>query len=123
MFDLKRPCANCPWLKAKGSLFGFSRARIEEIINAPAFSCHKTVDHDATARTEDENGETSTVFKPSGAQQCAGLIAMLWKDDNRMNQITQVAHRIIGYDPSVVIGDDVYDSVKQAIRSHASESE
>ena len=118
MFDLKRPCKNCPWLKELGPKFQLHPDRIREIVNASSFSCHKTVNYDAME--EDENGECETQYKKSGAQQCAGLIAMLWKQ-GEMNQITQVATRLTDFDPSRIDGSEVYDSVEEAIRSHSLE--
>lgn len=105
MFDLKRPCNDCPFRKTTGHLYQFSRQRITEIVNAAAFQCHKTVDYS----NPDPAGP-----KP---QQCAGLIALLHKE-GRLNQITQVATRMINYDPGSVEADDVYESIDDVMRAH-----
>jgi hypothetical protein len=83
-------------------------ARIRDIVGAPAFQCHKTVDYsgDDKPRAGDR------------PQQCAGLIAVLHRSD-RDNQITQVAERLLGYDPGQVDPrGEAYDSLDQALRAH-----
>ncbi len=70
MFKLTRPCANCPFRKSQGHLFGLHPERLQEILEAPAFQCHKTVDYDT------ESGVGVAGDKP---QQCAGLMGLLHK--------------------------------------------
>lgn len=82
MFDLKRPCVDCPFRKGQGENFALSDGRLNEIFVAPAFQCHKTVDY-----SDDEPGSGN---RP---QQCAGLMAVLARED-RPNQIMQVASRL-----------------------------
>lgn len=69
MFKLHRPCANCPFRRGQGRLFGFPRLRLLQIASAPAFQCHKTVDYSGD---EPDAGEHP--------QQCAGLMAILNRD-------------------------------------------
>lgn len=90
MFDLRRPCKNCPFRKGHGERFQLGRARLEEIKRASAFTCHKTIDYGASE--EDGDGNSETVYKNCGPQQCAGLMAVL-KREKRDNQIMQVAQR------------------------------
>ena len=84
MFDLKRPCNNCPFRKGVGETFQLSLGRLLEIKRADAFQCHKTVDY----------GEWIDVYKRQGdrPQQCAGLMAVLARE-GKTNTIMQVAER------------------------------
>lgn len=110
MFDLKRPCVNCPFRIGQGSLFQLGARRLDEIVNATAFQCHKTVDYDHYDDAEARSGD-----RP---QQCAGLMAVLHRSD-RHNQIMQVAERLTDFDPATVDPDGVaYASVEDATRAH-----
>lgn len=111
MFDLTRPCVNCPFRKGQGELFGMHRERLKEIINAPAFQCHKTVVYG-----EDDNGETAD--SGERPQQCAGLMAVLHRSD-KPNQIMQVAERFGHLDPTKLDPrNEAYASIEDALRAH-----
>lgn len=112
MFDLKRPCVNCPFRKGVGETFNLRADRLDQIFEAPAFQCHKTVIYD-----EDEDGEsfTSPGEKP---QQCAGLMAVLHRS-NHHNQIMQVAERLGHLDPTTIDpAGEAYDSIESARAAH-----
>lgn len=110
MFDLKRPCVNCPFRIGQGSLFQLGRQRIEEIVEATAFQCHKTVDY-----SNFEDAEARAGDRP---QQCAGLMAVLHRS-GRHNQIMQVAERLTDFDPATVDPDGVaYRSIDDAMAAH-----
>lgn len=111
MFDLKRPCVNCPFRKGQGELFGMGKARLHEIFNATAFQCHKTVDY---SDDEPQSGD-----RP---QQCAGLMSLLHRAD-RANQIMQVGERFGHFDPDKLDHADVYDSIDAAMAAHASQDD
>lgn len=68
-----------------------SAERVDQIVNAPAFQCHKTVDYD-----KDDDDPARAGDKP---QQCAGLMAMLHKM-GIPNQIMQVGQRLGAFDPA-----------------------
>ena len=85
MFDLKRPCSNCPFRKGEGHFFNLSIERLDEIRNAVAFQCHKTVDYDHADDPDRRQGN-----RP---QQCAGLMAVLARG-RATNSIMQVAERL-----------------------------
>jgi hypothetical protein len=107
MFDLKRPCVNCPFRKGVGETFQLHPERLREIFNATAFQCHKTVDY--------SDDEPSSGDRP---QQCAGLMAVLHRSD-RHNQIMQVAERLGHFDPSTVDPDgEAYGSIEEAVEAH-----
>ncbi|HHN0562647.1 TPA: hypothetical protein ACRN02_005779 [Pseudomonas aeruginosa] len=76
---LKRPCANCPFLKqdaielAPGRLDGIITGLLED--DHSTFPCHKTV-HSARGGEWDDNGN----YTPSGYESmCAGAAAYLMK--------------------------------------------
>ncbi len=82
MFDLKRPCVNCPFRRSAGEAFQLDADRLEEIRTGTAFQCHKTVDYSGE--------QTAPGDRP---QQCAGLMAVL-RREGQENQIMQVAERL-----------------------------
>lgn len=108
MFDLKRPCKTCPFLRVNEDKFRLHRARIEGIAKGAAFQCHSTAVYDQ------DDGEGRAGGKP---QQCAGLMSVLHKE-GRQNQITQVATRLIGYDPGRIDGSGTYDTIAETIAAH-----
>lgn len=107
MFTLKRPCADCPFRKDTGHLFGLREERIREIVEAAAFQCHKTLG-------VDDEGEHTPGTHP---QQCAGLMALLHRE-NRPNQIMQVATRLGAFDPAQLDLDLAYETIAAAIEAH-----
>lgn len=107
MFALKQPCMNCPFRKGQGELFRLPRERLQEIVNAPAFQCHKTVDY-----SEDEPDQGD---RP---QQCAGLMTVLHRE-GRPNQIMQVAQRLTGFDPDQLDPkNEAYGSMAEVVAAH-----
>lgn len=94
MFDLKRPCVNCPFRRGLGSTFQLNPDRLDEIKTATAFQCHRTVDYDA----DDEDRDGRAGDRP---QQCAGLMAVLAREE-RPNQIMQVAMLLGALDVSTL---------------------
>jgi hypothetical protein len=84
MFDLKRPCKDCPFRKGVGETFQLSVGRLREIKRGDAFQCHKTVDYSEWIDVHKRQGD-----RP---QQCAGLMAVLARE-NAANTIMQVAER------------------------------
>lgn len=108
MFDLKRPCVNCPFRKGQGSRFGLHIDRLLAIIGGVAFQCHKTVDYSRSGRGR--SGD-----RP---QQCAGLMAVLHRS-GQPNQIMQVAERLTDFDPGTVDpAREAYASIEDAKRAH-----
>ena len=90
MFNLTRPCVNCPFRRGEGRLFGLHSARLTAIFAAPAFQCHKTVDY--------AGGTPRPGERP---QQCAGLMAVLHRE-GQPNQIMQVAEGLGYLDPDAL---------------------
>jgi hypothetical protein len=109
MFDLTRPCVNCPFRKGQGELFNMHPERLKEIFTASAFQCHKTVDY-----SDDEAPASGD--RP---QQCAGLMAVLHRS-RQPNQIMQVAERLGHLDPTKLDPkNEAYGSIEEARKAHA----
>jgi hypothetical protein len=106
MFKLKSPCVTCPFRKGVGELFQLHPGRLREIVAAPAFQCHKTVDY------SDEDPQPGA--KP---QQCAGLMSLLHRT-GQPNQIMQVGQRFGAFDPDQLQHADVYETMGHAILAH-----
>ena len=117
MFKLTRPCSDCPFRKGSGETFRLQPDRLDEIFEAVAFQCHKTVDY-GVEEEEDENGDPVPVDRSGDhPQQCAGLMSLLYRE-HRENQIMQVGERLGGFDPSKLDHSDVYDSIEAARAAH-----
>jgi hypothetical protein len=109
MFDLKRPCANCPFRIGQGRLFRMEPGRLAGIFQGPAFQCHKTLLYD-------DDGEG--VVNGPKAQQCAGLMAILHRE-GQASQIMQVAERFGRLDPATLDPEgEAYASIAEAMAAH-----
>lgn len=104
-YSLKKPCANCPFLKDKSKAIDLHPDRVPGIIRdlqsgeATSFSCHKTVYHRKTGGqwVEDENGEER--YEQSGNEkQCAGSLIVMQKLGIE-TQLMQVMRRMGIYHP------------------------
>lgn len=97
-FDLKKPCADCPFRSDK--LFQLRPDRVKEIVNGDSFPCHKTVDY--SEGTPDTSKE----------QECAGLMIML-EHMEQPNQMMRIAERLGVYDRTKLDMDSpVYEHVE-----------
>lgn len=115
MFDLKRPCTSCPFRRGQGELFRLNKDRLSEIVGAPAFQCHKTVDYTGDDEDDDGNPISRAGDRP---QQCAGLMALL-RNVGIPNQIMQVAERLGALDPAELDPrNEAYSSFEEAMRAH-----
>lgn len=99
MFKLKSPCKNCPFRVSVAPTFGLPRERIEGIVEAPAFQCHKTVDYRR--------------FLPRPGD----LMALLHRAGHP-NQIMQVGERLGYFNPRELDIEDTFASIEQAIEAH-----
>jgi len=111
MFDLKRPCVDCPFHKGNGERFGLSRLRLREIKRQEAFQCHRTVDY--------EHFDDDRLRQGDRPQQCAGLMAVLWRE-GETNTIMQIAERLAGIrfdelDPE----HEAYETWADVLKAHA----
>jgi len=103
-FDLKTPCANCPYRKTGGIRLTPSRVAdlIDYAIGDPGktFPCHKA--HYAD--------------KPRN-MNCAGHAIFAEKNKHR-NQMLQIAQRLGLYDPSALRGhDEVFDTAEEMMET------
>ena len=104
MFDLKRPCSDCPFTRSHASAYQLPPERLADIKAAPAFQCHKTLD--------------SVSKTPCAPQQCAGLMAVLHANGTP-NAIMQVASRIIDHNPADINTDNTFSSWEDVCEAHA----
>lgn len=109
MFDLKRPCKNCPFRVSQAANFALHPARLEEIRTATAFQCHATVNYAAY----DDEGER----QGDHPQQCAGLMAVLGAI-GKPNQIMQVAYRLGAFDPDRLDTRDTFTTWDAVLAEH-----
>ncbi len=113
MFNLKRPCDSCPFRIGQGEKFQLSQDRLQEIFDAEAFQCHKTVvygDDDAGPTTEQGD-------KP---EQCYGLMSLL-EHEQTSNTIMRVAYAFRTIKPGEHRSEETYKSFEEAIKAHKDE--
>jgi hypothetical protein len=110
-FDLKRPCANCPF---RTDIPPFLRpARAKEILDVliqqqGTFACHKTVDY---------SGEDGAARRSDSEKHCAGATILLEKI-GRPNQLMRIAERLRMYDPKQLdMSAAVFDSPAAMIKA------
>lgn len=82
MFELKKPCKDCPFIKGGVMNQSLSEGRIEgiqkDLLRDKSFPCHKTVDYEKGSKEEE--------------QHCAGAMLWLYKK-GRPNQIMRIGER------------------------------
>ncbi|WP_020397108.1 DUF6283 family protein [Thiolinea disciformis] len=113
-FNLKRPCANCPFRNDKPDQQGWLGAlRAADIIVAitaqqGTFSCHKTTDI----------GDEGEVIETKNTQHCAGALILLEKIE-RPNQMMRWMERIGKYDRNRLdMNAPVFDNTSDFIEFH-----
>jgi hypothetical protein len=109
---VKRPCDNCPFLRAKVEAFALPRARKREIANSlrkgGMFPCHKTVDY-----SDSSSGRTT-----SKSKWCAGALATMNNEDPEQgcmsNQMARISARLGMFNPDELQGAElVFGSLKE----------
>lgn len=110
-YNLKKPCANCPFRTDIKPFIRGERAEeiCESIIDSQqSFPCHKTIKHD-------EEGDGIIGEK---SEHCAGAMILLEKLE-RPNQMMRIAERLGMYDHTKLQMDaPVYDSAEDMIDAH-----
>lgn len=118
-YDLKRPCANCPFLKEGGVRLHPKRAEeIAEGMLSPqghTFACHKT-----TVCQEHDDGSSDMVETPK-SRHCAGALIFAEKNGNA-TQMMRIAERIGWYDAKSLMSDQkvvasVFDDLEQMVEA------
>lgn len=114
---MKRPCDNCPFLKAKVDAFRLPRARKREIANSlrrgQMFPCHKTVNY--------ENDDEGRVTGKS--RFCAGALLTMNNEDPEQgcmaNQMARICARLGEFNPDELQGAElVFSSLDEWERTH-----
>ncbi|WP_109479206.1 DUF6283 family protein [Paraburkholderia sp. C35] len=111
-FDLKKPCAQCPF---RTDVEPYLRTeRVEELCDAivrhdKTFQCHKTLTHDDEGRALPTDKD----------QHCAGALIML-EHMRRPNQMMRIAYRLGFYDKRKLdMSAPVYMQARDMIDAHA----
>lgn len=101
-FNIKKPCADCPFIKGGHMLESLSDGRMEDILTDVFykdgfFSCHKTVDY------------TSDISKLTPKSNfCAGALLALDKANlTNANLNTRLGRMLKVYDPKNLEGHDI----------------
>lgn len=110
VFNLKRPCAHCPFRTDIDPFITGARARdiATSLAQDASFPCHETVEHD-------DDGER--VYSRN-EQHCAGAAIVLLKT-GRPNQMMRIGMRT-GWNPDCMQMDaPVYESLGSFVARHA----
>jgi len=113
MFNLKRPCAKCPFrTDIPGYLYG---DRVDEIVSGlkagQSFYCHETTSDE----DDDEGGQTVATDE---SEFCAGALILMEKDGGP-NQMMRIGERLRMYDHKKLdMAAPVFDTGTQMIRHH-----
>lgn len=113
-FNMKKPCANCPFRNDKPEQDGWlGEDRAEEIaasitVHQQSFPCHKTtIDSGEYGRDAGKDSE-----------HCAGALIMLEKMD-RPNQMMRISERLGMYDRNALDMDSpVFDNSYEFVEAH-----
>lgn len=119
MFELKKPCDNCPFRRSGG--VRLTSGRIADIAgmmlseDGGAFWCHKTTD--SVDDDLDSSGHRSTIK----SQHCAG--ALIFAEKNGVTtQAMRIAKTLDLYRPDMVLDDQttvdqVFDSLAEMLET------
>lgn len=119
---MKKPCANCPFLKEGG--VPLRLGRIEEIHDVVAgerggvFPCHKSVKvREEEEDSDDERDGKFNALKHPESSHCAGAIIYSLKLETP-NQMTRIGMRLGAFDPDALMmhADKVHDSLHDWIQ-------
>lgn len=123
LYDLKKPCSNCPFLREGG--VRLSEPRVREIAGAmlewhgATFPCHKT-----TIDVEDDEGGSDRAAAPD-SRHCAGALIFAEKNENA-NQLMRIAERLRMYKPKELMAnqavvDLVFDDLDEMLEANERE--
>jgi len=116
MFDLKKPCDNCPFRRVGGVRLTTERAhKIASLMlstDGGAFWCHKT-----TVPVEDAGDNESNMTGTPDSQHCAGALIFAEKHQNA-TQAMRIAERLRLYNAQALMADtkivsEVFDTLEE----------
>lgn len=113
-FELRRPCASCPFRTDIVPFLHAARAReIAKALVHHTFTCHNTtIDHE-----DEETGESMRIDGPD-AQHCAGALIML-EHVNAPSQMMRIAERLGLYDRTKLdMSSPVYTTPAAFVAAH-----
>lgn len=131
-FALKKPCANCPFLKDPEKAIKLHPERVPGIINdlltreSTGFACHKTLGGHYEESDDPDCDEGRYV--PGGKDlQCAGALIVLEKLGFQ-SDVMQIGQRLDWYHPEeskpyhdmVIEPDDIRQRIQQMEKSNGS---
>jgi hypothetical protein len=104
MFNVKKPCKDCPFVKGSITNQTLLPSRMKEIVHDVThdghFFCHKTIDY----AKEKEHGDS---FKPiEGEQLCAGSVLYIQRAGAN-TQFLEIMELLGEYDPSCLSGEEL----------------
>jgi hypothetical protein len=110
-FDLKKPCANCPFRSDIPAYL--TKGRVQQIVIAlerATFACHKT-----TVDSDDDDSSERVVIDDS--QHCAGALIMLQRT-RTYSRPAEIAEVLGLYDPSELeIESPVFNTFEEMIEA------
>ncbi len=119
MFNITKPCNDCPFRKQNG--IRLTEPRVVDIAgqmlspDGVAFWCHKT-----TVSIEETDEGSTTRGAGSDTQHCAGALIFAEKNDNA-TQVMRIAERLGIYRRDVVMADtnttnEVCDTIQEMLK-------
>ncbi len=110
-YDLISPCAMCPFRRNMAERFQLHPERVEEILSASTFPCHKTVDYSNDDYEDD--GEIT-----ADSKQCAGFL-ILHEHEERPTQMMRIVERLGLYDRTKLDMDaNVFECEEEMIEAY-----
>ena len=108
-YDLKKPCANCPFRTDIAPYLTKGRVReIDQALVRGTFACHKTTG-------VEKDGEITV--DSSEMQHCAGALILLEKT-GRSSQMMRIVERLGGYDRTKLdMEAPVFGSFSEMVRA------
>jgi hypothetical protein len=120
-YNLRKPCAKCPFRNDIRPFIHPERAR-DILEGGASFTCHKTIDYDDNP-PYDDNGDLILGRCEDGEQHCAGVLIILEKE-NSPHQMMRIAERLGMYDRTKLdMTAPVYDSIEECVEAHENPKE
>ena len=119
-FKLKKPCANCPFLKEGGVPLRPGRLEgiVEELHDDHShFLCHKTVHNNRTGGEWDDDDDGDHRYQASGMEsQCVGSMIYLLKEGRQnVSMRLAAAFGMVDFDELQAQADKVIDPIGRTV--------